>query len=441
MAAHQRVLLASTLISLLAIASLVSRADDSHARMVRISYVQGDIRLNSQSVTLNMPIVEGNTLVTAGDSLAEVQFEDGSTVRLAPQTQITFSQLARLGSGDAITRIDLDQGEAEFSIAKPTAGLFAVEVHNKNVLFKQAGRFRVLSTNSIPLELAVWKGSAAVHDRDSGQDVEVEKNETFILAADDAEKYDLEEGVVADELDHWSQSRETYLAGSGVSSVNNSVSPFFGSSAFGFGDPCQPYYWNSGYLYPWQPYWVSATPGSCFSSFFFYPPPFYGYLLAPIFPGPRRPRIHPPVPPVAAAAIKLGSATASVTAISSGRRPPARFYDEDSFKRDYPPQNNGEEQAHREGSRTSGGSGVETGGKVAPDHHASSRDSRHTSQSAPNHSPYARSSGASSSPSSSSSGSGSRGLSGSSSSFSHGSSSGSGSSSHSSSGSSGGRGR
>ena len=75
----------------------------SHARIVRLSYVQGEVQIDNvhgfQNATMNMPVTEGNRLVTSSDSWAEVQFEDGGTLRLAPETQVTFSELGRNSSG------------------------------------------------------------------------------------------------------------------------------------------------------------------------------------------------------------------------------------------------------------------------------------------------------------------------------------------------------
>lgn len=446
-----KVLLSSVSLLLMVCASPSGRADDSHARMVSVTYISGTVRLNNQNVTINAPVIEGNVLSTSTDSLAEVRFEDGSTMRLAPETEVTFSQLARLSSGNAITRVDLDQGEAEFYVEKPSAGFLAVDVHNKNILFKHSGRYRILSINSDPLELAVWKGTAEVHDHESGQNVEVEGKETFTLAANDPQEYDLQDGVVGDELDQWSQSRDNYLAASSPSNGNGLISPSSGFVGYGFGDICQSnYFWGSPYFYyPGQPYWFSAAPGLCFNSLFFYPPNFYGYVYPPVIYPPfrRPPRIHPPTPPpLAAGVLKLGSGTKSVQSKAVVTRPAIRVFDEDNFKRTQPVDEAKKVQVKdsEATAKVSGETVVEV--KDGKTDRAAVKQSEHTSHSASAHSADSRhssSSGASGSASShpsSFTGSGSRGVSGGSSGFSRGGSSGfsGGASSHSSSGSSGG---
>lgn len=105
---------------------------DSHARIVRISYVEGEVRLDNghgyENVTMNVPVTEHNWLQTRSDGWVEVQLEDGSLIRLAPDTIIAFTELARLSSGGTVTTVDLDQGEAEFKVAKRDDSDFQVTV-------------------------------------------------------------------------------------------------------------------------------------------------------------------------------------------------------------------------------------------------------------------------------------------------------------------------
>src|SRR5262249_662330 len=69
---------------------------DSHARIVRISYVDGEVRIDHgsgyESASMNVPVTEHNWLQTRSDGWAEVQLEDGSLIRLAPDTVIAFTE-------------------------------------------------------------------------------------------------------------------------------------------------------------------------------------------------------------------------------------------------------------------------------------------------------------------------------------------------------------
>src|SRR6476660_3832727 len=72
---------------------------DSHARIVRLSYVDGQVRLDNghgyESATMNVPLTERDWLQTGSDGWAEVQLEDGSLIRLAPKTEMPFPEQGR----------------------------------------------------------------------------------------------------------------------------------------------------------------------------------------------------------------------------------------------------------------------------------------------------------------------------------------------------------
>jgi len=58
-----------------------------------------------------MPIVEKIRLRT-DDGVAEVEFEDNSTLRLAPDSEVEFQQLERLATGATASSVHLLRGMA-----------------------------------------------------------------------------------------------------------------------------------------------------------------------------------------------------------------------------------------------------------------------------------------------------------------------------------------
>lgn len=308
---------------------------DSQARIVRLSYADGDVQLahhgsGFENATLNVPIVEGDQLRVGSNGWAEIEFEDGSTIRLAPESTIIFSELRLLSSGGTATSVDVDQGEAEFKVNRHDQGEFQVTARNKTIVLKHSSRFRVTTLNSDPLEVVVWKGEVGVQDRNAGQEVQVKKKETFAQDLLDPSRYDLEKGAESDGLDQWSAQRDEYL--STYASTNNYAnSPYqYGISDLnyygqyynvpGYGNMWQPYginagwdpfangYWNftpggyvwvSAYPWGWMPYrfghwqfvngygWLWRPPGAGYWSTWNYCPP---VMNAPA-------GFHAPVPP------------------------------------------------------------------------------------------------------------------------------------------------
>src|SRR5438445_8381141 len=130
-------------------------ADSSHARIIRLSLVQGDVRfarethgdpLADSSATwetagLNLPIRQGYVLAT-DNGRAEVEFENGAVAFLKENTVLEFYDLS-LNDSARTTRLVLRQGSASFYVNPAggdyfsvTGGDFTVEAHHR-------GTFRV----------------------------------------------------------------------------------------------------------------------------------------------------------------------------------------------------------------------------------------------------------------------------------------------------------
>src|SRR5438270_3046840 len=85
-------------VALLLLVSLGMAGQSSRpTRMARLTYLTGEVRLQGgaeSQAALNMPILEGTVLSTAVDGKAEVEFEDGSLVRLTPNSALSVLQLS-----------------------------------------------------------------------------------------------------------------------------------------------------------------------------------------------------------------------------------------------------------------------------------------------------------------------------------------------------------
>lgn len=258
---------------------------DSHARIVRISYVEGEVRLDNghgyESATMNVPLTERSWLQTGSDGWAEVQLEDGSLIRLAPNTVIAFTQLARASSGGTLTTVDIDQGEAEFKVLKHDDSEFNVTVKRSTIALTHTGSFRVTSTNANPLEVAVLKGEVAVSETESGGEVSVKKNETFVLDPNDVARYALDKGVETDALDEWSKQRDDYLSTYASARSGYIQSPYqYGASDLNYYGQ---YYDAPGYGSVWQPYNVGLGWDPFSNGYWSYSPGF-GYTWVSSYP-------------------------------------------------------------------------------------------------------------------------------------------------------------
>src|ERR1035438_7559787 len=101
----------------------------SKVRIVRLSEVKGDVQMDRDTgrgferAMANLPIVEKSRLQT-GTGVAEVEFEDNSTLRLAPDSLVEFTQLERLQAGTTASSVHLVKGMAFVSLVKTKGNEF-----------------------------------------------------------------------------------------------------------------------------------------------------------------------------------------------------------------------------------------------------------------------------------------------------------------------------
>src|SRR6201997_2495053 len=176
-------LLACVLVALPALA-------ESQARIVRLSDVHGQVQINKntglgfENAFANLPITQGTQLRTSANGRAEIEFEDGSSMRLAPDTSVEFSRLGLSDSGKRISQVQLVQGLAYVNwLGKDD---FSLNFSRESISLDHAAHFRVDAAPQAA-DLAVFKGDVDVNGP-AGKLV-VEKKKTATFNSEDDDKY------------------------------------------------------------------------------------------------------------------------------------------------------------------------------------------------------------------------------------------------------------
>lgn len=302
---------------------------DSHARIVRLSYVDGDVQIDKAdshgfvSAYTNMPVVHQGK-VWARDGMAEVEFEDGSSIRLTPDTILNFNNLSLDADGRHNSTVELTQGTAYFDIHLHAPDSFQVQVGREQIALTKAAHFRVFN-NRQQSDVAVFGGQVSVASGLSSP-VTVAKGETIHFDRDDSDRYDLAKGIDVENYDSWDTDRmqhdqsvstaaiwngggnsssSTYIPGYGLTWGAGSLPiayPFGGSCwGNGFGSP-----FLTGYSWGFSPYnygfysdpygYGCATPGSYWNN---------GVIFVPIQNAPFH--FHPAVGPRHGPGVILGN--------------------------------------------------------------------------------------------------------------------------------------
>lgn len=321
-------------------------ADSSHARIIRLSLVQGDVRFAAQThgdpltdssavwetAQLNLPIRQGYVLAT-DNGRAEVEFENGAMAFLKENTVLQFYDLS-LKDGMLTTRLVLFQGSASFYVNPVSGDYFSVTGGDFTVEANGRTTFRLDNYDDGSTVQALSGHLTVVH---KDQTTSIEKGQSLSMKAGEASSLSVGRLPEADEFDRWVSGRVDAVSTATSAALQYTSSPY---SAPGFGSLYSYGSWFDcgGYGYGWRPFgagfgwspfsdgqwvfdpafgwtWMSFQPwgwapyhygGWLFDSgcggWFYSPPLLYGYYpgLYGSYPGvPIRrfpPRVHPPRP-------------------------------------------------------------------------------------------------------------------------------------------------
>src|SRR3954454_19030973 len=229
----------------------------SSVRIVCLSYVEGSVQIDRntgkyEKAFVNLPIIEGSKLRAQSDSRAEIEFEDGSTLRIVPDTTVQFPQLSLEDSGAKISTVEILSGTAYINYAGTRDNSLSLVFGREKIALTKSARLRV-GIDEKGSEVAVLKGDVQV-DTPSGQQA-VKKNQTLEFNSAENDKFALVKDVNEQPFDAWDKQQEQYHQRYGANSYSNSSSRTYGVADLN-------YYGNffsvPGYGMMWQPYFIGA---------------------------------------------------------------------------------------------------------------------------------------------------------------------------------------
>jgi len=187
-----------------------------NARAVRLSYLEGGVRVTqgdqviADPAVINMPLFEGSEVATANDGRAEIQLEDGSVVRLSPNTTIDFTVMQMQGTAPR-TEITLRGGLAYFEV-QPSNAEHRLRIRYDDASFTSSEPSIVrLTHDAAPAELAVLTGNIRV-ERASALQLDVHAGETLAFDANDQSRYNLASSITPNSWDNWNADRDQALS-------------------------------------------------------------------------------------------------------------------------------------------------------------------------------------------------------------------------------------
>jgi Family of unknown function (DUF6600)/FecR protein len=246
--------LASATILLFALPTLTFA--DSQIRMVRLSQVDGNVQIDRNSgngfekALPNMPITQGVRLQTGSNGRAEVELEDGTTIRLGPETRMSFPVLVLRDSGARASTAQLTLGTAYFNVLHKKKEEMRVAFAHQSIDVDRQVRFRV-SVDLAKAKVSVFKGELKLPT--AVETTTLKKDETTTFDLVDEKQVATAKGIDTLPTDNWDAERSEFqkqYAGSVYGSTPYGAAPdlaYYGQYSFVPG---------SGLL--WQPFGVGA---------------------------------------------------------------------------------------------------------------------------------------------------------------------------------------
>src|SRR5215470_11335912 len=226
---------------------------DSQVRAVRLSYVEGGVQIaradgQFDKAMVNLPITQNAQLRTSDDGRAEVEFEDGGTLRLAPNSSIEFPQLSLRDSGAKASYVEVKKGTAYVDFAGDKKHEFVLQLGKEKIALINSAHLRI-QVDYDQASVAVFKGDLQIEGASGA--LRVKKNQTGVFDASGQQQLvkDIEDAP----LDAWDKQQSEYH-------VRYASKSSKGYSPYSYGTADLAYYGNffnaPGYGMCWQPYLV-----------------------------------------------------------------------------------------------------------------------------------------------------------------------------------------
>jgi hypothetical protein len=228
---------------------------DSQARIVRLSQVDGDVQIDRnlgqgyEKAFINLPVTQGAKLRTGQGARAEIEFEDGSSLRLTPGSVVEFPELALRDSGARTSSVILQQGTAYLNFKGDKGEEFVLGFGPESLTLKKPSHLR-LELRDASATVAVFNGVVEVNGAEGKVDVEKKHSATFDLAG--SAPYTVANNLEPDPYDDWDKKQDQYHQQYRA----NSYSPYgYGASDLNYYGS---FYNIPGYGMMWQPYLVGV---------------------------------------------------------------------------------------------------------------------------------------------------------------------------------------
>lgn len=259
--------------------------------VARLSHLSGSVQIQQEDMTeppfdaaLNMSIVQGERILTSENGEAEVEFADGSVLRITPNSAASVD---RLTESAGATEMQLGNGLFYLELRSSDRASYVVYAVDETLAPEENASFRVRVNNG-QVETGVLRGSISV-TRQSSYTADLKSGESMRSDPKNDRRYLLSDTIPEESWDSWNERlsqealdeeaartpvRDSYATDQGYgwadldasgswydvpgegqiwqpSGLDTSFDPYgYGNWVYGSGG----YSWASAYSWGWLPY-------------------------------------------------------------------------------------------------------------------------------------------------------------------------------------------
>ena len=225
--------------------ALEVRADDAPTqRAARLSFLQGEVTVDHLDNTagdpaqINMPLAEGARLTTGEDGQAEVEFEDGSVVRLTPNSSLGLNALSVDPAENFHTQVTVLHGLVYAELRASSKYLYVVDAGGELITPVANATIRI-NLDQPPATISVFDGTVQVEHSSTpeadGYKKDVRAGESLTGDASDSSQYSVSQNVEQDSWDEWNRARDQAAADAALNRTTARDS-YAGDQGYGWSD-------------------------------------------------------------------------------------------------------------------------------------------------------------------------------------------------------------
>jgi len=220
--------------------SVGARAYDAPPqRAARLSYLQGSVTVEHMDNTgndpavINMPLAAGVRVSTGEDGQAEVEFEDGSLVRLTPNSALSLSVLSADNRGNFQTQLAVVHGLVYAELRADAKFAYSIDANGDAISPVTNTTIRI-DLDEPPAVISVLDGTAHVGSQ-SGDQADVQSGETLTRDSTDGSRYLVTQEIAQDSWDSWNEDRDQAAADEAANQTE-ARDDYAGSQGYGWSD-------------------------------------------------------------------------------------------------------------------------------------------------------------------------------------------------------------